>query len=85
MTNNDSLSYKNTGLWVFLVICGLICAFVIFLGIGSLWFGVKNTAHDGFWMPILTGTLSIILVLWLFSRLFISITSSMKEKDIIEF
>ena len=69
--------------WLILICCGLITAYLFFIGGISVWIGLNHMDHDGFWMPILTGTLSILIVSWLFLRISKFLLNRVKDKEII--
>ncbi len=83
MISHEPLPLKNLGLWSFFLLCALLTAYILFAAIVSIWVGLRHAAQDGFWMPILAGFLSMILVLWPFLRFSRFILNSMKEKDTI--
>ncbi|UCB50855.1 MAG: hypothetical protein JSW56_08375 [Deltaproteobacteria bacterium] len=74
---------KTLGLWSLFLLFALLAAYIIFAAIVSIWVGLSHVQQDGFWMPIVAGILSMILVLWPFFRLSRLILNSMKEKDTI--
>jgi hypothetical protein len=57
--------------------------YIIFIALISIKVGINHLHQDGFWMPILAGTISIIAILWLFLFLIRHIINHMKDKDII--
>lgn len=71
------------GLWSLFLLSALLTAYIFFAAIVSIWVGLSHVKQDGFWMPILAGFLSMILVLWPFLRISRFIFHSMKEKDTI--
>ena len=83
MIPHEPLPWKNLGLWSLLLLCVLLAAYMLFAAIVSIWVGLSQVEQDGFWMPILAGFLTMILVLWPFLRLSRFILNSMKEKDTI--
>lgn len=83
MISHEPLPLKNLGLWSLFLLSAFLVAYIIFAAIVSIWVGLSHVQQDGFWMPILTGILSMILVLWPFLRLSRLILNAMKEKDTI--
>lgn len=81
MISREPLPLKNLGLWSMFLLSALLVAYIIFASIVSIWVGLSHLHQDGFWMPILAGILTMILVLWPFRRLSRLILNSMKEKD----
>jgi hypothetical protein len=57
--------------------------YIIFIALISIKVGINHLHQDGFWMPILAGTISIIAILWLVIFLIKFILNQMKDKDII--
>jgi uncharacterized membrane protein HdeD (DUF308 family) len=83
MISYEPLPLKNLGLWSLFLLFALLTAYIIFAASISIWVGLSHVQKDGFWMPIVAGILSMILVLWPFLRLSRLILHSMKEKDTI--
>jgi uncharacterized membrane protein HdeD (DUF308 family) len=83
MISHEPLPLKNLGLWSLFLLFALLAAYIVFAAIVSIWVGLSHPQQDGFWMPIVAGILSIILVLWPFLRLSRLILNSLKEKDTI--
>jgi len=83
MISHEPLPLKNLGLWSLFLLFALLTAYIIFAAIVSIWVGLSHVQQNGFWMPIVAGILSMILVLWPFLRLSRLILHSMKEKDTI--
>ena len=81
MISREPLPFKNLGLWALFLLSALLSAYILFASVLSIWVGLSHLHQDGFWMPILTGILTMILVLWPFRRLSKLILNSMKEKD----
>ena len=76
---------KNLALWSVLALCALLSGYIIAIAMVSIWVGLKHLPQDGFWVPILVGTVSLWLVLRLFLRVSRFILNRMKEKDTIKF
>jgi uncharacterized membrane protein HdeD (DUF308 family) len=72
---------KNMGLRLLLACFGLITFYIIFLALISIKVGMNHLHQDGFWMPILAGTITIIANLWLFLLLIRFIINQMKDRD----
>ena len=83
MSSREPLPLKNLGLWSLLLLSALLAGYIIFVSIVSIWVGLSHLHQDGFWMPVLAGLLTMILVLWPFRRLSRLILNAMKEKDTI--
>ena len=83
MISHEPLPLKNLGLWSLILLCALLTAYILFAAIVSIWVGLSHVEQDGFWMPILAGFLSMLLVLWPFLRFSRFILNAMKEKDTI--
>ena len=83
MISNEPLPLKNLGLWSLFFLAAFLAAYIIFAAMVSVWVGLTHVQQEGFWMPILTGILVMIVVLWPFVRLSRLILNAMKEKDTI--
>ena len=83
MISREPLPLKNLGLWSLLLLSALLAGYITFASIVSIWVGLSHLHQDGFWMPVLAGILTMILVFWPFRRLSRLILNSMKEKDTI--
>jgi hypothetical protein len=83
MISREPLPLKNLGLWSLFLLSALFATYILFASAVSIWVGLSHLNQDGFWMPILAGILTMILVLWPFRRLSKLILNSMKEKDTI--
>jgi hypothetical protein len=59
---------KKLILWVAILTFGLVAGYVILLGALSLTAGFRYLDKDGFWVPILGGSLCVVIVTWLFFR-----------------
>ena len=81
MIRHEPLPVKHISLMILFVCSSLITAYVLFVALVSVWVGVQHLHQVGFWMPILAGILTIIVILGLFLRLFRFILDQSKEKD----
>jgi hypothetical protein len=84
LIHDEPLLFRNIGLRILLVFLGLIISYIIFIALISINVGLNHIQQDGFWVPILAGSFSILGCLWLFLKFSRSIINRMKEKDIIE-
>ena len=83
MIHNEPFPLKNYSLWFLLICAGLIFSYLFFIACISVWVGFTHLQQDGFWMPILAGTLIILFSLFLFYRLSKLILNRTKELDVI--
>ena len=72
---------KNPFLWVLLVFSALVAAYLVFLGVISISVGFQYTEEEGSWMPVLAGSLCILVVLWVFFRVARSLVRALKKTD----
>ena len=72
---------KNPFLWVLLVFSVLVSAYLVYLGVISVSVGLQHTDQEGSWMPVLTGALFILLVLWLLFRVVRSLLQALRRTD----
>jgi hypothetical protein len=83
MISRLPLPLKNFGLWSLFLLSALLASCLIFAAIVSIWVGLSHLQEDGFWMPILAGILTMIMLFPPFLRFSRLILHSMKEKDTI--
>jgi uncharacterized membrane protein HdeD (DUF308 family) len=72
---------KNPLLWVLLVFSVLASAYAVFLGVISISVGLEHTDQSGSWMPVLAGSLCILVVLWLLFRVTRYLLQALREAD----
>lgn len=84
MIYHQPFLYKNLSLWLLLLCCGVITAYVIFIALISIWVGLVHLHQVGFLIPILTGVISIMTISLLFLSILKFFLNQMKEKDIID-
>lgn len=72
---------KNPLLWVLLIFSALVSAYLVFLGVVSISVGLQHTDQEGSWMPVLTGGLCILVVLWLLFRVARSLLRTWSKTD----
>ena len=80
-----SFSLKKLSLYIFLACLCIMSAYVIFIAILSIRIGWSYQQHDGFWMPIAAGFISIFCCLWLLVWFSKSILTKIRQKDLFEF
>ena len=83
MTQPQYIVYRKIWLWALIIACGLVAACICFISIVSIWIGIKNNRHAGFWVPILSGLLSFAIVSWLFLWVKKYILRQIKEEDLV--
>ena len=86
MIQEDPLPFKTVFAWCFVILSGVIAAYLAFLSLISVWVGVTHIYRAGSWVPILVGIILLCVVLWLYlwlSRTILSL-SSRKEEGVIE-
>ena len=81
MIEHKPLPLKKWGLWLFLILCTLATAYIMFMGILSVWIGLTHIQQHGYWLPALVGALCTAAVAWIFYRLSKFIFSRMKDAD----
>ena len=72
---------KNPFLWVLLVISVLVAAYLVFLGGISISVGLQHAEDEGSWMPVLAGSLGILVVLWVLFRAARSLVQALRKTD----
>ena len=83
MIHREPFPLKNLGLWLLLLGGILITVYTAFLALISIYVGINHVQQDGFWMPISTGIISLMAILWLLYCFLKFILNQMKEKDIL--
>ena len=81
MIQREPFSLKTIGLWTILLLCGLGTAYLLIIAVVCVWEGFNHFPQDGFWVPILVGTIPTFFILWLFVRVSRGMLNKMKEKD----
>jgi len=84
MIQREPFPLKMIGLWSILVLCGLAGVYIIGIAVVCIWVGFNHFPQDGFWVPILAGTISTLFILWLFVRVSRGTRNKMKEKDALD-
>ncbi len=72
---------KHPALYVLLVCSTLVTAYVVFLGVVSISVGLHHTDQEGSWMPVVTGGLCILVVLWFLFRVARSVLHALTKND----
>ena len=83
MREPHSLSLKDGIFRLVVILCGLVSAYVVFLGAVSMWVGLTHLSRDGSWVPISAGLLALILVTVLYVRLSRCLLGRLKDEDIL--
>ncbi len=81
MITQRSFPLKNLSLWCLLIGFGLVAAYVIFVALVSVWFGLQNMHQDGFWVPVLAGAVSIVAVAWVSISILRYLLGHLREKE----
>lgn len=68
-----------------LFLIGLLLAFFVFVSLISINLGLTNYQKEGFWIPILAGSLVILICLWFFFLVSRFVIRRMKGKNGIAF
>jgi len=55
---------KAAGIWSFIVAAGLVTAGIAFISVVSVWTGFTHIHQSGSWVPILAGTVILVVALW---------------------
>ena len=83
MFRREPFPVKKIFLWFTVFLMALIVAFIIFVSVISIKFGLSHPTQEGFFIPILAGVLSIALCIFLFVCYLRFIINLVREKDII--
>lgn len=84
MTGNEPVPLKNISLCLLLIGTGGLLAAVFLIALVSIRVGLTQVQQDGFWVPVLAGTVSIIGCLWIFLFIVRTVLDKMKEKETIQ-
>lgn len=84
MISDESLPLKKLSLFFLLICCGLVTAYIIFIGMISIRLGLRYLHFNGFWVPILAGTISITIILWTSFRISTFILRKLKKNNFIK-
>lgn len=83
MTARRSFSIKKA-LFKLLILCaGLLLCYGLLLGAASVRVGLTHRQQEGFWAPILAGTLLIPILVWLYIRLVLGLRRAMRHSGIL--
>ena len=83
MIQEDRLQFKTVFAWCFVILSGIIAAYIALLSLISVWVGFTHLYRAGSWVPILAGMVLLILVSWLYFRLARTILSHRQEEGVI--
>jgi uncharacterized membrane protein HdeD (DUF308 family) len=72
---------KNPFSWTLLIFSTLASTYLVFLGVVSISVGLQHTEEDGSWMPLLTGSLFIFVVLWALFRVARSLVQTSRKTE----
>ncbi len=82
MIPTQFILFRKIWLWGLITACGLVAACIAFVSIVSIWVGIEHPLQSGFWVPILTGTLSLTITAWLFLVVAKSILRQIEEEGL---
>ena len=80
----NPLAFKKMLFWTFLVLAGILSAFIALVSLISVWIGIKYIHESGSWVPISGGTLLFVLVSWLYLRSVMSFHYHIKKDAVFE-
>ena len=83
MFRREPFPVKKIFLWFTVFLLGLAASFIVFISVISIRFGLSHRSQEGFFIPILAGILSIVLVIFLFVCYLRFIINMAREKDLI--
>lgn len=79
----DEHPLKKAFLWAAIVLCGLVSAYLLFVGAISLWVALTHMDRPGFWVPLLASGLALPVILILCQKTIRLLLRLMKEDDVI--
>jgi hypothetical protein len=83
MIPRQDISFRKLLLWCLIAACVLITAYLCFISLVFIWIGFGHINRSGFWLPILSGLLSLFLVLYASIRLIKHIFKRMQGDDVV--
>jgi uncharacterized membrane protein HdeD (DUF308 family) len=73
MIGGEPFPVKKLALWLAILGFSLVTAYIILVGVVSIITGLHHPEKDGYWVPIVAGSLCILIMVWLtfrFARFF---------------
>jgi hypothetical protein len=83
MIPRQDISLRKSLLWCLIIACGLITAYLGFISLVIIWIGFGHLNESGFWVPILTGFLSLLTIFYASTRIIKHILNKMEEQDVV--
>jgi hypothetical protein len=81
MTSRSNVSFvKRLGLVSLWAGIALACIYITFIGIVSVWVGLSHSHEEGFWLPVFTGGIAILLTLFFFFHFTRSLVNRFRMK-----
>ena len=74
---------RKIGLWSLAILTGMVTVYLGILCLVSILVGFRHMQTTGFWVPILVGTVSLAVLLFLFLRITRHIMARMKQEDLV--
>ena len=68
-----------------ILLSGSLVLYIGFIALVSVWVGLGHIHHQGSWVPILAGTLSLCIVSVLFRRMLKGLQKLMKMRELADF
>lgn len=84
MTILQYMSLRNILLICLIFLFIVIGIYFYFISLTSIWIGFVHMHNDGFWVPILAGGFSFIVVFWFFFRIIRRLLSKIRPKRALE-
>jgi hypothetical protein len=72
---------KKILIWLTIICAGIITIYLGYISLISLWIGVENSRQQGFWVPIVAGTILFVFIFWIFSRTTHILLTYLKKED----
>lgn len=69
MSHQKSVPANKLCRWCLTIACGLMAIYLSFICLLSIFVGLTHKQQPAFWLPILAGVMSLIVVLWGFLKI----------------
>jgi hypothetical protein len=83
MSSPETSFLKKVGLWSLITVCFLAAGYLTLVFSLSILIGLKSAPQPGFWVPILTGAMCLIPVLWALISITKLLLAQMAEEGIV--
>ena len=79
MITDRPITIKKIWLVCLTIVCGLMTVYAAFIALVSVWIGLSHVHLSGCWVPILSGTILVMVVFYVFFRFIRYIRNHIKK------